>query len=139
RPSKRRPLALVASISIFAWPAGAAFSQLDAEPVPLESLPNLPEVLENPPAVEPVAGDASTDPLRRARDALLAAGDHSAALPPAAELVARRNAASDPQYPADLIRLGLIHTLLGEFEAAERRYFEAIDVIQAKEGEFALD
>src|SRR5690606_27341522 len=111
----------------------------DAEPNPGESLPNLSEILENEAPIEPAAGNvADVDPLRRARDALLAAGDHSAALPPAEDLVARPNAASDPQYAADLIRLGLIHTLLGEFEAAEQRYFEAIDVIQREEGDFGL-
>lgn len=125
KPSERGVLVLVASLSISAWPAPAL-----TQP---EAPANLPDTSDTPPA----ALDDAEDPLRRARDALLAAGDASAALPPAQELVARPDAAESPRYPDDLVRLGVIHTMLGDFEAAERRYFEAADAIRAADGEFA--
>lgn len=132
RRSSRTPFVLVATLSISAWPAAAQ--------VPTEAPPNLSDLLDPAPLAEPEVDDAGTDdPLRRARDALLAAGDASAARPPAEELVGRPDASSDPRYADDLVRLGVILTLLGEFDAAERRYFEAADVIRDAEGEFALD
>ncbi|HEX6994793.1 MAG TPA: tetratricopeptide repeat protein [Gammaproteobacteria bacterium] len=131
RRSSRAALALVASLSISAWPAGA--------PAQTEAPPNLGELLERTPPAEPGVDATGMDPLRRARDALLAAGDASAARNPAEQLVGRPDAASDPRYADDLVRLGMVHTLLGEFDAAERRYFEAADVIRNAEGEFALD
>jgi len=127
-PSDRGALALVASLSI-AWPAAA----LTQPEVP----PNLADLVETAP-VEPEGGGADADPLRRARDALLAAGDASAALRPAQDLVAQPDAVSGPRYADDLLRLGVIHTMLDQFEDAERRYFEAIDAIRSAEGEFSL-
>src|SRR5690606_884334 len=127
KPGERGALVLVAALSISAWPAAAL-----TQPQPL---PSQPDLLDAPPPAP--TGDVE-DPLRRARDALLAAGDAAAALPPAQELVDRPDAADSPRYPDDLVRLGVIHTMLGDFEAAERRYFEAADTIRAAEGEFAL-
>src|SRR5690606_22464032 len=90
-PSDRGALALVASLSI-AWPAAA----LTQPEVP----PNLADLVETAP-VEPEGGGADADPLRRARDALLAAGDASAALRPAQDLVAQPDAVSGPRYADD--------------------------------------
>jgi len=132
RRSNRSPLVLAASLSISAWPAAAQTERTEAPP-------NLPDLLEPVPRAEPDTDGAGSDPLRRARDAQLAAGDALGARDPAEQLVARPDAPSDPRYADDLVRLGMVHTLLGEFDAAERRYFDAADVIRRTEGEFALD
>lgn len=124
-----RPLVPIALLSIAAWPA-ATFAQTESGQSPAEPGNAAAETGEAP--------SADVDARRRARDALLAAGDAAAALPPAAALVDRPDAETDPRYADDLVRLGRIHTLLGEFTEAERRYFEAIDVIRAAEGDFAL-
>ncbi len=99
--------------------------------------PPPPGLLDDAPASEP-ARPAETHPLRRARDALLDAGDAAAALRPAEQLVERADAVSDPAYPRDLVRLGVALSLLGEHEAAEQRFLAAADAIRAAEGEFAL-
>lgn len=105
---------------------------------PAHAQPELPPgLLGNGPTLEQTpAGE--TDPLRRARDALLAAGDAAAALPPAEQIVERPDADVDPAYPSDLVRLGVALSLLGEHEAAEQRFLDAADAIRAADGEFAL-
>src|SRR5690606_19014642 len=87
--SNRSSLVLVASLFVSAWPA-AARTQTEAPP-------NFSDLLE-PAPIEPEQPAGGADPLRRARDALLAAGDASAALRPAEDLVARPDAESGPRY-----------------------------------------
>ena len=77
--------------------------------------------------------------LRRGRDALLGAQRLRAALNPALAAVARAEGQSkDPGYPADLAALARIQSELGEHDDAEDNYLEAIDLVEAAEGEFSM-
>jgi TonB family protein len=121
KPGKRVPLALLSAISFVCLVAPRA----PAQPIDM-------------PSAQPSVADTS-DPLRRARDAMIVAGDPSAALEPAEQIVEQPDAARHPAHAADLVRLGDIHTALDDFDSAERRYFEAIDVVRAASGEFSID
>ncbi len=84
-----------------------------------------------------LGADASPRALRSARDALVEAGDFPAALDPARRLTRSAADAAPETRGNDLTVLGRIETELRDFDAAERTYLEAVDVIRKAEGEFA--
>jgi tetratricopeptide (TPR) repeat protein len=80
--------------------------------------------------------------LRNARNAFIDALDFQGALGPARELVSRGEAAQDAAQkaalPRDLATLARVEAELGDFEAAERDYLKAVDLIERAEGEFSI-
>ncbi len=77
------------------------------------------------------------DGLRRARDAFIGAGDFSAALGPAENLVDSQREQRGPAYPADLAALGLIQAELRDSEDAVVNLAEAIGIVIDAEGEYS--
>jgi tetratricopeptide (TPR) repeat protein len=86
------------------------------------------------------AATDATDPntLRLIRDSLLAADDFVAALEPAEEVVAGQEPSADPESIRDLTLLARVRAELGEFAAAELGYMQAIELVEAAEGEFSI-
>jgi tetratricopeptide (TPR) repeat protein len=77
-------------------------------------------------------------PLRRARDAMINAGDFSAALTPAQNVVSEQGREPDSHYAEDLVALARVQTELGERDSAEANYLRAIDLIEMADGEYAM-
>jgi tetratricopeptide (TPR) repeat protein len=101
---------------------------------PSESVPVLPEA-------SAAATDDQTGPLgslRRARDAMAKAGDFSAALTPAQNVVSEQAREPDAHYADDLVALARIQNELGERDSAETNYLRAIDLIEMDDGEYSL-
>jgi tetratricopeptide (TPR) repeat protein len=85
-----------------------------------------------------VDGPQDRSSLRRARDALLTAGDFSAAINPARALTAAQRSEPDANFAKDLAVLARLETELRDFDAAESDYLQAIDTIAKAEGEFSI-
>ncbi len=77
------------------------------------------------------------DGLRRARDGFVDAGDFSAALGAAEDIVDAQRDQPGPLYAADLAALGLIQAQLRETDAAIANFLEAIEIVAAAEGEYS--
>ena len=76
--------------------------------------------------------------LRRARDTLMGIADFNAALNPAKEAVAVQADDKDPGYGLDVEALARIQLEIAKYDEAESNYTKAIDLIEAKEGEFSI-
>jgi tetratricopeptide (TPR) repeat protein len=72
--------------------------------------------------------------LRTARDAFAGAGDYPGARSPAEQIVTTLDATAEGPSVDDLLRLARIQSELREFEAAERNYLRAIEILE-EEGE----
>ncbi len=112
--------------------AAAAAAQV---PAPAAAAP--PPAAGSEPPGAPLGAAAPPKALRSARDALVDAGDFSAALDPARRLTRSADQAAPETRGNDLAALGYIETALHEFAAAESAYLEAINVIGMADGEFA--
>jgi tetratricopeptide (TPR) repeat protein len=119
---------------LLALVAGSLAGSLSAQS--LETVPTRPR--PGATAESAVDSDAKLPPLRRARDALMGASDFEAALTPALAAVAEQKEVKDPGYPADLAALARIQSELGRHDDAEKNYLEAIDLVEAAEGEFSI-
>jgi len=75
---------------------------------------------------------------RRFRDVMVGSGDFNAALKPALEVVSAQAGGRDAGFTNDLAVLARIEAELGQYDKAEATYLQAIDTLQAAEGEFAL-
>lgn len=76
--------------------------------------------------------------LRSARNAFIDAQDFQGALGPAREVVERDEDGRDPERPRDIATLARVQAELGDFDAAELNYLEAIDLVRKAEGEFSV-
>lgn len=83
-------------------------------------------------------GIGEPESLRRTRDLFAVAEDFEAALGPARELVDRPDSMADPLRAKDLTQLAAIQAGLGDFEAAELNFLEAIELFKEAEGEFSI-
>ncbi len=120
------------SCLLLAFAAGSFAGSLAAQPP--EAVPTRPAA-----AADLDAADQGKLPaLRRGRDVLLGARDFDAALTPALAAVAEQKIVKDPGYPADLAALARIQSELGQADKAEENYLEAIDLVEAAEGEFSM-
>ncbi len=81
--------------------------------------------------------DASLASQRRGRDAFIGVRDFSAALNPAQTIVDAQREHREPEYPADLAALGLVQGELRETERAITNLVEAIEIVEAAEGEYS--
>jgi len=86
---------------------------------------------------ESATADATLGALRNARDTLIGIRDFNAALNPALAAVTAQEQTHSAGYPADLAALALIQASLANFDAAETRYLEAIEVATDTEGEYS--
>jgi tetratricopeptide (TPR) repeat protein len=100
-----------------------------AIPGALEAQDPAPHALEG--AASPLAG------LRRGRDGFIGARDYSAALGPARSIVEAQQTQREPQYPADLMALGLIEAELRELDDALEHLIDAADIVVKAEGEYS--
>jgi tetratricopeptide (TPR) repeat protein len=116
---------------LLAIAAGSFAGPLSAQPS--EAVPT------RPPANQGSAEqDGKLPALRRGRDALMGANDFDAALNLAQTAVAEQKDVKDAGYPADLAALARIQSELGQHDKAEENYLEAIDLVEAAEGEFSM-
>jgi tetratricopeptide (TPR) repeat protein len=100
----------------------------------LHAQQNDPLAVTGPTPAELVGEAAGADPLRRARDAFVAAGDFTAALEPATAVVAAGEA-DDPRYVEDRLLLARIQAELRRFDDAETNYLAAIGALEDRDGE----
>jgi tetratricopeptide (TPR) repeat protein len=84
---------------------------------------------------EPTTPENDVAVLRMARDALASAADFEGARGPAEEIIAALEASAQGPSSDDLLRLARIQTELREFDAAERNYLRAIEMLEADAGE----
>jgi tetratricopeptide (TPR) repeat protein len=117
---------------LLAFAAGSFASSLAAQPT--ELVPTRPSAERQ----DSVDQEGRLPSLRRGRDALLAAGDFDTALTPAVAAVNEQKDVKDPGYPADLAALARIQSELGQHDRAEDNYLEAVEIIEAAEGEFSM-
>ena len=106
-------------LAFAAWAAPGALDAQDAAPQALEG------------TASPLAG------LRRGRDGFIGARDYSAALGPARSIVEAQQTQREPQYPADLMALGLVEAELREFDDALEHLIDAADIVVKAEGEYS--
>jgi tetratricopeptide (TPR) repeat protein len=100
-----------------------------ATPGALEAQDAAPQAIEG--TASPLAG------LRRGRDGFIGARDYSAALGPARSIVEAQQTQREPQYPADLMALGLVEAELREFDDALEHLIDAADIVFKAEGEYS--
>jgi TonB family protein len=103
---------------------------LSAQPGPAATEPSAP--LEVPDA------QSRSWALRGMRDALIRAGDFTAALEPAQGVVDTYDA-EDPGLAVALVALAYVQIALDELDAAESNLLRAIDLIEREEGSASLD
>jgi tetratricopeptide (TPR) repeat protein len=91
------------------------------------------------PSAPPAADNSQAGPtaLRKARNALIDAGDYQGALKPAQQVVKELDGTKDPQLPTDIATLARVQAELKDFDAAELNYLKAIDLIGKAEGQFS--
>jgi tetratricopeptide (TPR) repeat protein len=118
---------------LLAFAAGSFAGSLSAQPP--ETLPARPPAAA---AEGSVDQEGKLPALRRGRDLLMAARDFDAALSPAQLAVAEQKDVKDRGYAADLAALARIQSELGQPDKAENNYLQAIDLVEAAEGEFSL-
>jgi tetratricopeptide (TPR) repeat protein len=75
--------------------------------------------------------------LRSARDALVEAGDFTAARGPAEEVVATLEQTPEGPTPNDVLYVARIQAEFGEIDAAEMSYLRAADMLEVSGGEYA--
>jgi tetratricopeptide (TPR) repeat protein len=94
--------------------------------------------LPSPSAATSTDAGETVSYLRSARNAFIDAQDFQGALGPARDLVERDESSGDPERPRDIATLGRVQAELGDFDAAELNYLQAVGLIQEAEGEFSV-
>jgi tetratricopeptide (TPR) repeat protein len=117
-----------------AFPARAAAAALAACCV-VSPLAVLAQAADQPPAI--AAAESPLAAQRRARDALAGARDFESALNPAQAVVDAQREEREPDYPADLATLGMIHGELRQTQPAVENFLTAVDIVIAAEGEYS--